>query len=248
MHASTAESHADNDDRVIAEVTKAADGSVTGRKVLAGHLADYHAQMAALKPIADTPFGKVAAAHAAHTAVSRAVGQVTADTDAAHRAAQRIVPAEPSRKSAREHTATHHHHRRFHHVRIKSDGTLGGNAVAAAGGWIGTPYVWGGGGANGPSGGGFDCSGLTQYAIAHATHGQVILPRTTSEQIHCGVRVPVDDVRPGDLVFPASSFGAGGPAHVQLAAGHGMVIEAPHTGAHVRMVPMPRDAVVMRVL
>jgi len=27
-----------------------------------------------------------------------------------------------------------------------------------------TAYVWGGGGARGPSGGGFDCSGLTQYA------------------------------------------------------------------------------------
>src|SRR5690606_22206034 len=41
-------------------------------------------------------------------------------------------------------------------------------AAQAADGALGLPYIWGGGGAGGPSGGGFDCSGLTQYAIAQA--------------------------------------------------------------------------------
>ncbi|MEC3920209.1 C40 family peptidase [Nocardia sp. CDC160] len=131
---------------------------------------------------------------------------------------------------------------------MPSNGTAGGQAVRAASSWLGSPYVWGGGGVHGPSGGGFDCSGLTQYAVARATDGRVVLPRTTYDQIHSGVRVPMQDVRPGDLVFPAGSFSARGPEHVQLAAGHGMVIEAPHSGASVRWTPMPSKAVVVRVL
>ncbi|WP_297628036.1 C40 family peptidase [Nocardia sp.] len=131
---------------------------------------------------------------------------------------------------------------------MPSDGTAGGQAVQAASSWLGSPYVWGGGGAHGPSGGGFDCSGLTQYAVAQASDGRVVLPRTTYDQLHSGIRVPIQDVRPGDLVFPAGSFSARGPEHVQLAAGHGMVIESPHSGATVRWTPMPAKAVVVRVL
>ncbi len=131
---------------------------------------------------------------------------------------------------------------------ISSDGTAGGQAVSAASAWLGTPYVWGGGGAGGPSGGGFDCSGLTQYAVAQATDGRVVLPRTTYEQIYSGVRIPVEDVRPGDLVFPASSFSSRGPEHVQLAAGNGMVIEAPYTGSTVKWSRMSPNAVIIRVM
>jgi len=121
-------------------------------------------------------------------------------------------------------------------------------AAQAADGALGLPYIWGGGGAGGPSGGGFDCSGLTQYAIAQATDGEVVLPRTTYEQIYAGERIDPRDVRAGDLVFPAGSFSARGPEHVQLAAGNGMVIEAPYSGATVTYSPMPPDAVVIRVV
>ena len=100
----------------------------------------------------------------------------------------------------------------------------------------------------GPWGGGFDCAGLTKSAVAQATDGNVVLPRTTYEQIYSGVRISPQDVRPGDLVFPADSFSARGPEHVQLAAGNGMVIEAPYTGATVSWSRMPSEAVVVRVM
>lgn len=126
-------------------------------------------------------------------------------------------------------------------------GGRGATAVAAARRYLGTPYVWGGGGAYGPTKGGFDCSGLTQYAIAKATGGRMILPRTTYEQIHCGRAVPLTALRPGDLVF--SNFSAPGvPEHVQLYIGGGQVIEAPQRGVPVQISSLPSNAQARRVL
>ena len=45
---------------------------------------------------------------------------------------------------------------------------------------------------------GFDCSGLAQYV--YARHG-LRLPRTTRDQANAGWWVPLDELRPGDLVF-----------------------------------------------
>jgi len=45
--------------------------------------------------------------------------------------------------------------------------------------------VWGGGGCGGPSGGGFDCSGLTQYALCKSGHGEI--PRTAQTQYQSGL-------------------------------------------------------------
>ncbi|QZL06845.1 transglycosylase SLT domain-containing protein [Streptomyces sp. BHT-5-2] len=49
---------------------------------------------------------------------------------------------------------------------------------------LGVPYVWGGGTINGTTGGGFDCSGLTSYAVYQGTSHRVVLPRTSQEQRH----------------------------------------------------------------
>ncbi|MEV4337292.1 NlpC/P60 family protein [Streptomyces sp. NPDC049590] len=98
-------------------------------------------------------------------------------------------------------------------------------ALAAARAALGRPYVWG---ANGPTG--FDCSGLTQWAYAHAG---VRLPRTSQEQRFAGRRVPLAQARPGDLVVYRSDA-----SHVALYAGHGQVIHAPHPGAPVRYDPV----------
>lgn len=123
----------------------------------------------------------------------------------------------------------------------------GATAVLAARRYLGTPYVWGGGGALGPSNGGFDCSGLTQYAIAQATGGRMILPRTTYDQIHCGRPVSLSALRPGDLVF--SNFSSPGvPEHVQLYIGGGQVIEAPQRGVPVQISSLPSNAQARRVL
>ena len=133
------------------------------------------------------------------------------------------------------------------HLLAGTRGGRGATAVAAARRYLGTPYVWGGGGAYGPTKGGFDCSGLTQYAVAKASGGRMILPRTTYEQIRCGRAVPLTGLRPGDLVF--SNFSAPGvPEHVQLYIGAGQVIEAPQRGVPVQISSLPSNAQARRVL
>ena len=69
--------------------------------------------------------------------------------------------------------------------------------VQAAVSKLGIPYVWGGGSINGPSGSGFDCSGLTSYAVYQGTGHKVVLPRTSQEQRH------IRNVRPaqGDAAW-----------------------------------------------
>lgn len=90
---------------------------------------------------------------------------------------------------------------------------------------IGKPYVWG---AEGPDS--FDCSGLTSQAWAHA--GRVI-PRTSQEQWASLPRVPMSELRPGDLViyFPKAT-------HVAMYLGDGMVVQAPRPGARVKVSPI----------
>jgi cell wall-associated NlpC family hydrolase len=96
-------------------------------------------------------------------------------------------------------------------------------AIAFALAQLGKPYVWG---AAGPDS--FDCSGLAQTAYGAAG---VALPRTTYEQVLIGRPVDRSQLAPGDLVLPDAG-------HVQIYLGGGLVVEAPHTGAVVRVVPM----------
>ncbi|WP_280385939.1 peptidoglycan DD-metalloendopeptidase family protein [Nocardia wallacei] len=119
--------------------------------------------------------------------------------------------------------------------------SIGGAIVAEAMRWRGHPYVWGGGGADGPTaadGGapGFDCSGLTLRAVAVATDGRIILPRTSQEQVDDprGAPVPESAIQPGDLVFPAGPA----PGHVAVYVGEGTVVHAPQTGDVVKTAPM----------
>jgi cell wall-associated NlpC family hydrolase len=110
-------------------------------------------------------------------------------------------------------------------------GTRAGIAVRAALSRLGMPYVWG---ATGPDR--FDCSGLVQWAYRQAG---ISLDRTTYDQIHDGFAVPRTHVQPGDLVFPHAG-------HVQMAIGNGLVVEAPHAGANVRISRMGADVVIRR--
>lgn len=116
-------------------------------------------------------------------------------------------------------------------LRLPAPNSRAGIAVRAALSRLGRPYVWG---ATGPSQ--FDCSGLTQWSYAQAG---LHLDRTTYQQIHDGFAVPRSQVRPGDLVFP-------NPGHVQLAIGNNLVVEAPHAGAAVRIVPLGSNVEIRR--
>ncbi|MFB7373516.1 NlpC/P60 family protein [Streptomyces sp. NPDC056222] len=101
----------------------------------------------------------------------------------------------------------------------------GGEALRYAVRQIGKPYVWG---AEGPES--YDCSGLTSQAWASA--GREI-PRTSQEQWRTLPRVPLRELRPGDLVvyFPEAT-------HVAIYLGHGLVVQAPRPGAKVKVSPI----------
>jgi peptidoglycan DL-endopeptidase CwlO len=110
-------------------------------------------------------------------------------------------------------------------------------AVAVALAQLGSPYVWG---ATGP--GTFDCSGLTSFAYAAAA---VTIPRVSRAQFAAYASHPVDPLHlvPGDLVFFADT--PTNPAtihHVGMYVGKGLMVEAPHTGAVVRVSSIWRSS------
>lgn len=86
---------------------------------------------------------------------------------------------------------------------------------------LGKPYQWGAAGPNA-----YDCSGLTMRSWEA---GGVNLPRTSQEQWNAGPHVSRADLQPGDLVFFNNL------SHVGMYVGNGKFINAPHTGAYVRI-------------
>jgi len=105
-------------------------------------------------------------------------------------------------------------------------------ALAYALSQLGTPYRWGGE----TPGVGFDCSGLTQAAYAAAG---ITLPRVAQAQYDAGPHVPPGQVlEPGDLVFFGTS--TSDVTHVGIVVNPaGEMIDAPHTGAQVRIESFP---------
>ena len=98
----------------------------------------------------------------------------------------------------------------------------GNQVVREARKYLGVPYVWGG---STPQG--FDCSGLVQYVYAHCGKQ---LPRVTTQQEHCGRKIPLNQAQPGDLYF----WGFPGQTHhVAIACGNGRFIQAPAPGQSV---------------
>ena len=95
---------------------------------------------------------------------------------------------------------------------------------------LGQPYVWGG-----SEPGGFDCSGLMQYIYDKAG---IKLPRTAEAQYNATRHVtPGESLLPGMLVFFREADGVIG--HVGLYLGEGKMLDAPHTGANVRVETIP---------
>jgi len=94
------------------------------------------------------------------------------------------------------------------------------DVIAQATTELGRPYVYG---AEGPNS--FDCSGLMQWVFGKIG---ISLPRTAAQQMKA--TQIVNTPQPGDLVF------WGNPAyHVALYIGGGKIIDAPHTGAVVKI-------------
>jgi peptidoglycan DL-endopeptidase CwlO len=67
----------------------------------------------------------------------------------------------------------------------------------------------------------------------------VVVPRIADDQWHGLPQVPMDELVPGDLVF----FGTGTYAdHVGIYVGNDAMVDAPHTGADVRIESIPMAA------
>lgn len=125
---------------------------------------------------------------------------------------------------------------------MTSQGTSAGSSMSSVSGsartavrdaeqQVGKPYVYGG---DSP-GAGFDCSGLVQWSYGAAG---VHLPRTSQQQ-WASLRnrsVPLNQVREGDIIFSAGSDGtASAPGHEALMISNNQIVEAPHSGADIRI-------------
>jgi cell wall-associated NlpC family hydrolase len=95
---------------------------------------------------------------------------------------------------------------------------------------LGWPYVWGG---ESEAEGGYDCSGLMQYAFAKAG---IRLPRVAADQARVGWVVPYSKARPGDMLIWANDPTAPGYiSHIALYLGDGKMLAAPRRGTVVQV-------------
>jgi cell wall-associated NlpC family hydrolase len=119
----------------------------------------------------------------------------------------------------------------------------GQEVMADAQKYLGVPYLWGG---TYPTQG-LDCSGLVQDVYSDVG---ISLPRTSQEQATVGTPVSsLAEAQPGDLVFfPGSDGTVSAPGHVGIYIGNGEMIDAPHTGAEVRVEPVGDPTAIRRVL
>lgn len=99
-------------------------------------------------------------------------------------------------------------------------------ALAVARKQLGKPYRWAGTGPNG-----FDCSGFTMFVYGKAG---VSLPHNSGRQYNSVKQVPVDKLKPGDLVFSGGSY----IHHVGIYIGDGKMIHSPHSGRRVEIAPV----------
>jgi cell wall-associated NlpC family hydrolase len=107
-------------------------------------------------------------------------------------------------------------------------GAIRQNVIKYAEKFLGTPYVWGG---SSPKG--FDCSGFTQFVTKQFG---VNIPRLSYSQAGAGQTTrDMKSLMPGDLIIMS------GGEHVGMYVGGGKIIEAPHTGATVRVRALGRN-------
>lgn len=98
---------------------------------------------------------------------------------------------------------------------------------------VGRPYIFG---ASGPYG--YDCSGLVVAAYARVGVG---LAHFTGAMLGSGRPVDRSQLAPGDLVFPTGG-------HVAIYLGGGRMVEAPHSGASVRVISVYSFYTARRIL
>jgi cell wall-associated NlpC family hydrolase len=106
---------------------------------------------------------------------------------------------------------------------------------------VGKPYRFG---AAGPDA--YDCSGLVRAAFRQIG---ITVPHSSLEQSKRGTAIDwrTEEIRPGDLVFTFSSSNPTQISHVGIAISDTQWIEAPFTGADVRITRLPSDSRIQAV-
>lgn len=115
-------------------------------------------------------------------------------------------------------------------IGLYTPGTSMGSVVENAYACLGIPYVWGGDDSNLADYGGYDCSGFVQHCYALEGYS---IGRTTWDQIDeiqalGNWKESVDELQPGDLVFPNDG-------HVGIYIGNNQMIDAPYPGMYIRI-------------
>lgn len=119
--------------------------------------------------------------------------------------------------------------------------TVRDKIVAGAQKWLGTPYVWGG---ESEAEGGVDCSGLV--IAAYKAAGVPLKGRPIASDLgKMGTPIPIGQAQPGDLIYYDKP---GATDHVGIYIGANQMIDAPYTGASVRVDPVGSFTSVRRIL
>jgi cell wall-associated NlpC family hydrolase len=190
--------------------------AATGRRnELAGQLASARTRQAALQAAAEQAAAEQAAAEQA--AAERAATQQATDQQAvAQQATDQVGEPDSGTQWALSSGAS------AEQGNIAADWALS---------QLGKPYQWGGAGPDT-----YDCSGLTMRAWERAG---VELGHWTGWQWESGPHVPLDDLQRGDLLFFATNTSDPETIHhVGIYIGDGMMVDAPYTGAYVRIDSM----------
>jgi hypothetical protein len=110
---------------------------------------------------------------------------------------------------------------------IKTNDAIG-NILIQAISLMGISYKWGG---NNPETG-MDCSGFIRYVFKQSMG--VNLPRTVAEMAKRGIKIGLDEMQPGDLIFFNTLHGRRN-SHIGMYIGSNKFIQSPRTGEKIQI-------------
>ena len=222
------------DSLVIEQLKATKVEKVAAHKKLAAAVAEAAQQKKAMASAKNEVDSQLAAATTFVAGLNSDIKQLLAQQKAAEEAAAaaraaalraRLAAEARAAAARRAHDSTSNSKNSDHSIDLGGNPPSSGKGAQAV--WwamktLGSPYRWG---ASGPDR--FDCSGLTMWAYRKVG---VRLPHHSGSQINRGKRVSRENLEPGDLVFFGSPI-----HHVGMYVGGGDFIEAPYTGARVRI-------------